>query len=193
MQDVGNANLSPRIPTTLPLRNGCRLQQIVDALLDEHAHHGGSQALAHRPAFERGSRCHALAIALADEASLPRHYEGCCHSCSRLEGGVHSSFDLGSVDLLRQWVVGQRITHGPSLRRGFRQLALDDDWRETDGVLAHWKRHAPLAPKILGGASHAIWQCDVNGLVDAIDHRLCYLRALRVRAREISDVPCSKV
>src|SRR2546430_15950132 len=52
MKEIRNANLGTGIVRTLPLRDGRRLPEIVDTLLDQDAHQCGGHALAHRPTFE---------------------------------------------------------------------------------------------------------------------------------------------
>src|SRR3989442_15556820 len=97
MQDVGNPDLAAQIARILPLGNGRRLPEAVDALLDEDPHQRGRHALAHRPAFEWRVRGDALAVPLSNEASSPRHYEGGSHTCGRLEGSIHCLLHLWRI------------------------------------------------------------------------------------------------
>src|SRR5260370_32155182 len=85
------------------------------------------------------------------------------------------------------------ITHGPRLCGGVGQTAFDFDRLETHGVLPHGERHASLVPQVPGSARDAIWEPDVDGLVDSIDHRFPHLCTLDIRAGEVSDVFCREV
>src|SRR6266550_3174855 len=147
MQDVSNPDLSARIARTLPLRNGRRLPQVVDALLDEDAHQRGRQALAHRPAFERRVRGDAVSVTLGNEASSPSHHEGGSHLCGRPEGCVHCLFHLGGIELRRQRLLGQSITHGPLLCGGVGQPTLEFDRCEIHRVLPTGSVTHPWSPR----------------------------------------------
>src|SRR5439155_444230 len=148
---------------TLPLRDGRRLPEIVDTLLDQDAHQCGGHALAHRPTFEWRVHRDPFAVSLADETSPPRDDEGGRHSRVGFKGQVDGVFDVGGVDLLWERVPGQDIAHGPRLSRGVRQLTYDLRRREVHGVRAYRQRHAALVPEVLCRARHTIREHYVHG------------------------------
>src|SRR6266571_1643412 len=188
MKNVGNADVGARVTWGLPLWNGRRLPQVVYALLDQNPQQGGREALAHRPTFERRESGQPLTVSLGNESASPCHHKRGSHPFSRLEGCVNNLLELRCVDLGRQRLFRQHITHWPLLCRWVRQSALDRYRSEINGTLANRERHASLAPEIFGAACDTIRERDVNCSVGAIDHWLPNLAAFRVRAREISNV-----
>src|SRR5207247_9115985 len=118
MKEIRKAKLGTGIVRTVPLRDGRRLPEIVDTLLDQDAHQCGGHALAHRPTFEWRVQRDAFAVSLADETSPPRDAEGGRHSRGGFKGEVDGVFDVGGVRLRWERVRGPDIARGPRLSAG---------------------------------------------------------------------------
>ena len=168
-QDVRDADLLARIPGRLPLRHRRGLVELVDALLNQHAHQGRGQALPHRPALERRVHRDARAVALADEASLVGHDERGGQPLGRLEGGVDRLLHLVGVDLGRQRRVGQHVSHRPRRGRRIRQGAPDVNRLEEDVVLADRQGDAAVVAVQLRGADDAVRQGQVDAPLVVVD------------------------
>jgi hypothetical protein len=107
---VGYTDLRARIGRALPLRDRRGLVEGVNALPDEDAHQRGRHALSHRPALERRVHGDALAVALGDDASFPRHDERRRHGGGWLESGVERLADLCHVEARRR-ILWQHVAH----------------------------------------------------------------------------------
>jgi hypothetical protein len=107
---------------------------------------------------------------------------------SRLERGIHGSFELFGVDLWRKRLLRQHVAYRPRLGRGIGQSAFHVDGIKIHGALPDRERDATLAAEILGCPGHSIRKGDMNRLVGAIDDRLAELRSLCVGRREKPDI-----
>src|SRR4029077_9358831 len=145
-----DADFGATIAGCLPFRDWGWLRQLVHAFAEEDAKQRGSDALAHRPAFERSVEPHAITVALGDETTFPCDHEGRSQRLGRLESRFNGSLEFSRVDLGRQRFVRQRIAHRPRLSARIGQLGLHGYWREMDRALTEWERHAALAAKIFG-------------------------------------------
>ena len=187
IQDVADADLLPRIAGCLPLGNRRRLVERVDALLDEDPHQGAAQALAHRPALERGRRRDVLSITLGDNPTLVGDDEGTGHGRG-VECGLDRRLHFGHVHTRGRRTARQHVAHGP--RRGLRigHLRCDDRWLEEDVRLPDRQRHAALAGDVLRHPNRPIRHRHLDGLLLAINLRCPEPRALFIGRREVADV-----
>src|SRR5208337_5600485 len=93
----------------LPFGDRGRLSELIRASIEQDAEQRGSNALAHGPAFERGTHAYSVAIVLCNEVALPGDDEGCRQSL----GWFDSRLELCRIDLARQRLIRQHIAHWP--------------------------------------------------------------------------------
>ena len=130
----------------------------------------------------------AVAIPLADDATLPGHHEGRRQAFGGLEGGVHRGRDLLLVELGGKRLVGQHIAHRPRCGRRVRQRAVDLYRREVDVLGVDRQRRASLVADHAGRPHDTIGERQVNHLVVPIDLAIDHVGALVVGTAEIADV-----
>src|SRR5215831_18552493 len=150
MEKVLNADFSARVSGCLPFGDRGRLTELIRASVEQDAKQRGGNALAHGPAFERGTHAYSVAIALCNEVAFPGDDEGCRQSLGWFESRVDSRLEFCRIDFARQRLIPQHITHGPRRAIGIRQFTLYDDRREMDRGVTERKGHAALAAKVFG-------------------------------------------
>src|ERR1700686_3386888 len=124
MEKVLNADFGARVSGCLPFGDRGRLSELIRASVEQDAKQRGGNALAHGPAFERGTDAYSVAIALCNEVALPGDDEGRRQSLGWFESRVDSRLKLCRIDLARQRVIRQHIARGPRHGIGIRQFAL---------------------------------------------------------------------
>ena len=187
-QDVGDADGLAGVALGLPLGHRRGLPQVVDALLNEDPHQGRGQALAHRPALERGVQVDAGAVALADDAPPVGHHERGGHSLRRVERGVHRLGDLRGVHPLGEGCNGHRVAHRPHLRPAVGQGAGDVHRLEEDVLGVDGQRDAAVVTVELGGPHHAVGQGQPHAALVLVDLDGGDVRAVLVGAAEEAHV-----
>ena len=193
VQEVGHANLRARVAGALPLGNRRGLRELVGAVLDQDAHQRRRDALAHRPALERRARRDTGAVALGDEAPLPRHDERSGQGLRRIEGGIHRLPQFRLVEAGGERTSWQHVAHGPRLRGRVGQRARHRHGREIDGVALRRQRDASLAAQVLRRERRPLRHRHAHGLRGAIHHGLSHPGTLEVRPREVADVLSSEL
>src|SRR4029077_3827598 len=111
-----------RVSGCLPFGDRGSLSELIRASIEQNAKQRGGNALAHGPAFERGTRVYSVAIALCNEVALPGDDEGCRQSVGWFESRVDSRLEFCRIDLARQRLIRRHIAHGP--RNGIGYLAI---------------------------------------------------------------------
>ena len=165
-----------------------RLPQVVDALLNQDPHEGGGQALAHRPALERGVQVDAVAVALADDAPPVGHHEGRGQSLGRVERGVHRLGHLRGVNALGEGRVRHRVAHRPHLRPGVGQGAGDVHRLEEHVLRVDGQRDAAVVAVELRGPHDAVGQGQAHPALVLVDLDARHVPALLVGSAEEADV-----
>src|SRR5262249_40596272 len=156
MEKVLNADFGARVSGCLPFGDRRRLSELIRASVEQDAKQRGGNAIAHGPAFERGTQAYSIAIALFYVVDFTVDEEGCRKRLGCFESRVDSRLEFCRNDFARQRLIRQHITHGPRHAIGIRQFTLYDDRREMDRRLTKRKRHAALAAKVFGRSSYSV-------------------------------------
>ena len=187
-QDVGDADPPARVALGLPFRHRRRLPQVVDALLNQDPHQGRGQALAHRPALQRGVQVDARAVTLGDDAPPVGRHERRGHPFRRLERRVRRLRHLRGVHALGERRGRQRVAHRPHLRPGVGQGTGDVDRVEEHVVFADGQRDAAVVAVELRRPHDAVGQGQVHPAPVAVDLDRRDVRAVLVGAAEEAHV-----
>src|SRR5262245_51041669 len=103
MEKVLNANFGARVSGCLPFGDSGGLSELIRASVGQDAKQRGVNALAHGPAFERGTHAYSVAIALCNEVASPGDDEGCRQSLGRFESRVDSRLEFCRIDFVRRF------------------------------------------------------------------------------------------
>jgi len=125
--------------------SGIGAGSLVHTFFEQNAKQRGSNAFAHRPAFERRADIDAVAVALGDDTPFPGDHESCSQGLGRIECCIDSRPQFCCVDLGRQRLAWNQIAHRPRFGGRVRQSALNHYRSEMDGAFAQRQRHASLA------------------------------------------------